>query len=687
MAEVDASQLVCTICDHQGLYADDDGHFYCSNCNSQAEGLVDLANDDDFIGMGDGGGGGGLYSVAHKRSVHQYSSVEPQVDHVGPIEPADFGRTPKGMIFNAEQYYNALRMRYVLGVQLMLQLQCEALVEKCGVTPLICGISGSIWSRFVASAQIFHNGWADQTVLDSEKGERRQHIGNSRKNEPRNLHNERMVVIWCRSLKKAIPLSSSLAISYLACHIAREPVLPNDIAKWAIEGKLPYFGVFPKIAESIKQIERYNQHVSVICPIQASSLFSPSNLPTEKLESMAASIAQSVGLSLPPVNFYKIACRYLKQLSLPVDKLIPFVCRIHEWCMPPDLWLCTRAEKLPSRVCVMSILIVTMRILYNLNGFGKWERAVSAPIDSSSMNDQTTRFDKSNAKRGDEDVSGKHRTKSSVHKFESESIELLHNLERRYDAFSNKFEYSKDLPTYLQYCEDVLFAGLEPSYRESTLREELWSFFKTNREDIKIFEEIKAESVLKRSRDYDILNTPLNDNKKNRDEKMASSLSTRIGSHFPTYCSKMEPDTDSNHQISHTHKGPETLYDGEASAKILGEISLRHLKKDMEENRFCYIPPRTEIKRHDYMHYKRKKGDGSLDYVAHADYYILLRACAKVAEVDIRIMHVGVLNLERRLDWTEESIDNSLRRKCPDGTAEVSIDLGGDSVDLSNLNL
>ena len=168
---------------------------------------------------------------------------------------------------------------------------------------------------------------------------------------------------------------------------------------------------------------------------------------------------------------------------------------------------------------------------------------------------------------------------------------------------------------------------------------------------------------------------------------MASSLSTRIGSHFPTYCSKMEPDTDSNHQISHTHKGPETLYDGEASAKILGEISLRHLKKDMEENRFCYIPPRTEIKRHDYMHYKRKKGDGSLDYVAHADYYILLRACAKVAEVDIRIMHVGVLNLERRLDWTEESIDNSLRRKCPDGTAEVSIDLGGDSVDLSNLNL
>jgi hypothetical protein len=41
-------------------------------------------------------------------------------------------------------------------------------------------------------------------------------------------------------------------------------------------------------------------------------------------------------------------------------------------------------------------------------------------------------------------------------------------------------EYSKDLPTYLKYCKDVVFAGLEPSYgnhEEKNMMETLWKHY------------------------------------------------------------------------------------------------------------------------------------------------------------------------------------------------------------------
>lgn len=41
-------------------------------------------------------------------------------------------------------------------------------------------------------------------------------------------------------------------------------------------------------------------------------------------------------------------------------------------------------------------------------------------------------------------------------------------------------EYSKDLPTYLKYCKDVVFAGLEPSlgsYEETNMMEILWKHY------------------------------------------------------------------------------------------------------------------------------------------------------------------------------------------------------------------
>ncbi|XP_058746390.1 TATA box-binding protein-associated factor RNA polymerase I subunit B-like [Vicia villosa] len=107
-------------------------------------------------------------------------------------------------------------------------------------------------------------------------------------------------------------------------------------------------------------------------------------------------------------------------------------------------------------------------------------------------------------------------------------------------------------------------------------------------------------------------------------------------------------------------------YDNSSKSLPDGEAFIKQLKIDMEENRFCYMPPNVKPKKLDYVHYVRKKDKGALSYVAHADYYILLRAFARVAyDNDIRILHIGVLSLERRLAWLEKKIGQCLLLKPP----------------------
>ena len=80
----------------------------------------------------------------------------------------------------------------------------------------------------------------------------------------------------------------------------------------------------------------------------------------------------------------------------------------------------------------------------------------------------------------------------------------------------------------------------------------------------------------------------------------------------------------------------------------------------MEDHGFCYMPPRKRLSSYAYVHYRRKTITGSLHCVGHADYYMLIRSFAKLAEVDVRIMHGSVLKLERRLACIEERIGRSL---------------------------
>uniref|UniRef100_A0A453MU97 Uncharacterized protein n=1 Tax=Aegilops tauschii subsp. strangulata TaxID=200361 RepID=A0A453MU97_AEGTS len=84
------------------------------------------------------------------------------------------------------------------------------------------------------------------------------------------------------------------------------------------------------------------------------------------------------------------------------------------------------------------------------------------------------------------------------------------------------------------------------------------------------------------------------------------------------------------------------------------------IKSEMEDQGFWYMPPRKCPRSDGYLHYRKKTITGSLVCVGHADYYMLLRSFAKLAEVDIRVIHASVLKLERRLAWIEERIGRSL---------------------------
>lgn len=91
-------------------------------------------------------------------------------DGVGPTEPADFGLAGAS-VPSFKDYSNEIRIRYVMGLQLMVQSQCEALVREFKVSPLICGLAGTLWLRFVAGTRVFDDAWVDAAILESETGE------------------------------------------------------------------------------------------------------------------------------------------------------------------------------------------------------------------------------------------------------------------------------------------------------------------------------------------------------------------------------------------------------------------------------------------------------------------------------------------------------------------------------------
>jgi hypothetical protein len=487
----------------------------------------------------------------------------------------------------------------------------------------------------VALSGVYHKDWANNAIRDSEHQSEDGEVKDAKrlkrhKAEPRNIDGKRAVTIWFGILKKTMPLSSSLVISFLACHQAGAPVLPTDIVRWAREGKLPYLSCFLDIREQMG--ER-----SAACPVKVSIMARPFQvISAQMLEARASVIADTIGLPLPPVNFYGIASNYIKQLSIPEDKILDLARLIQNWSLPPELYLSTNEQKLPSRVCVMSILIVAIRMLYNINGLGVWERSLGFV----------------NPSDGDSETNSGTAEKAT----EFDTQELLKNLEAKYhEVAAETLESEKDLVSYLSLGKNEFFAGLEEDSPDDTYRivDNLWNGYPKD-EDI--------ECLPKRGRDWD-------------DDVSLNQLSL-YDSRFSDGNNPCSSSSRRNESVSIGLDLSSSEHRESSSPEKLKEIAIKRLITDMGDDLFCYIPPRVKVKRLDYLQYVRKKEDGALIYAAHADYYILLRVCAKVAEIDVRNMHRGVLSFERRLAWIEKRIDQVLHLTRPLMTCKHCCDDG-----------
>lgn len=188
----DVVTFTCQSCTYEGEALESDGFYYCSACGEKNLDVVDTgAEEEDAIGAG-------IYLASHQRrtaaptdavyvqpisqcnpsqsnflrklGLEDDSQVKVKAENVDQSQcdssnPADFGGSA---VVSIEQYYKEIRLRYIMGLQMMIELQCEALVKEFKVTPLICGLVGPIWLRFVSKTGVFDDDWADKAIHDSE---------------------------------------------------------------------------------------------------------------------------------------------------------------------------------------------------------------------------------------------------------------------------------------------------------------------------------------------------------------------------------------------------------------------------------------------------------------------------------------------------------------------------------------
>ncbi|KAI5081835.1 hypothetical protein GOP47_0001578 [Adiantum capillus-veneris] len=698
---------LCNICGGNDLQGGEDGYFYCSACGSQSQQFQEQLLDYEAMAgytkrtqrsvAAPEEGAGGIATARDDPNPHLPSSQAPFFSHVGFTDSSKPWETPSATwvssdtpapqppqpvdpmeIVDADAA--AIRSLYIEGFQHIIQLQCETLVQKFQVSPLICGIFGPVWLRFISFTRVLEKDWGKEAIqVEEARNEKRKGRSNENKEEASDEEEVlddrvdavqmRMALrfIWLNALKERIPLAASLAIIYLACHIADEAILTTDLVQWASKGSLPYLAAFSEVEK-----KRYG----LAWPIEARLMFKPVDVVgARKLEFMAASIARRIKLHLPPVNFDATSCRFLKELNLPVERLSTFVHRIYDWYRPPGLHLSDEPYALPTRVYVMAMVMITLKILYKVDGQlyrdtheGGCGKRIGSPSDrekhdhqATLKKNQTTEKDTPQAcDSGDwhvddnmETFMGK-ATQSSCYR-QSEAPDerddkwnahvLLEKLEKSWkDHATEPFDYEKDLDSYLKYCKDFIFSGLKLEGEEENMCERLWRLYEHPPE--------KEDGVSQKKPSI-------------QDIPEVQSLSEDSHFSFASFnvagSQKEGADTVSDPHDSKAEKShgkiPDDMTCCKKNAEICsGFLSLEKLACHMESLGFQCLPPRKQpLVAGKYLRYVRKKAKGgnSLQLV-HADYFMVLCACAHVIRVHPVALHWCVQRIEKSLLAIEE---------------------------------
>ncbi|KAH9317392.1 hypothetical protein KI387_019161, partial [Taxus chinensis] len=239
---------------------------------------------------------------------------------------------------------------------------------------------------------------------------------------------------------------------------------------------------------------------------------------------------------------------------------------------------------------------------------------------------------------------------------ELDATTMLQNLETWHQENADRFDYGKDLQTYLKYCKDVIFSGAKMSYKEEILVKHFWELYeKLEKEDLDPIQGFEGDASL----DLYISNT--------RQKNISQSVDENNASLYQRDCNLISNVAELHYPESGAVKQDvETTLEeipswGSPLVKAIGGDRLGSIISDMEQNRFQYIPPTRSRPPESYLSYRKKNIDGKFQIFAHADYYILLRACASAIKVNAYALHKCILKIEKRLGCIEDRIAGILK--------------------------
>lgn len=199
--------LYCDGCGGREFDADDDGFFYCRQCGCQNQEMVVTGCADEDIR-----GEGAPYSIFRHRARPHSDGAAPRDQILRPYEPRDFGARPCP---DAETLVGGIRLRYVQGMQVMVQLQCESLVERFGVSPLICGIVPDIWLRYVALSRVFDDKWVKKVIAESKTSSK----SNARDGQPGKFFVHAILSLSDTEPKKELAESCCFSLHLSSIHL------------------------------------------------------------------------------------------------------------------------------------------------------------------------------------------------------------------------------------------------------------------------------------------------------------------------------------------------------------------------------------------------------------------------------------------------------------------------------------
>eukprot|EP00899_Mesostigma_viride_P009364 jgi/Mesvir1/18429/Mv14296-RA.1 len=162
-------------------------------------------------------------------------------------------------------------------------------------------------------------------------------------------------------LSKHLPLVFLLVLPYMGCLWLKESILASDLARWALEGRLPYLSCHSVLPEE----ERKG-------PLKYFVL-QPRHVPSPMfIHAHAAYLVEKLGLELPLAPFHGLARRFIADMGLPAA-LERYVERLYDIYPSPGLQgpLPTKRGESPvppAPMYIMAYLLLTLKLLYGLDG-------------------------------------------------------------------------------------------------------------------------------------------------------------------------------------------------------------------------------------------------------------------------------------------------------------------------------